>query len=712
MARNYKDEDERDRSPFRNLARSTRQALTATISPFAALQAARQAQSVAQTQLTPEQRVAEMRRGVGGSSLYSFGAGSRMQGRPGSGGDVIGAYGDIAGSVARQVLGGGVSPPSLSVPSFVSPQQVMEDSQAAGQFGPFEAELSEHGRIFDAMGYQIERMQQQMEAAIAAGEAEVAQQYDEEINRLKGAQAKLVAGRAAVNEQYAGLQAGLEADRDQIAAQQIVDSGTDVAAEVDRIASLYDQGSESLNGMLRKIGADSPQLAAEVGNDLARFSELAEVRLRSDLEGIEAVSRAGQIFAQKAADAVTANTAVDAEEARTGIEWQIQQQIDKIVGQVEQLQADKLDAMQKVRDTVGDYDIAWLDDYDAVRDVFIDKWFDGQDLTIEERAEFRSMFESVWSGLSTEQRNRQGLTAWARDNMVDVNMAKIMEALGATNQSELEDAIAGWQAGLGNELALIDEFDATPYIQGLLAFAETGGQINDPLLNFITDSIGSSLDFVTMDDYADLLDLGEIMEEFANGGYQSFVDEQKAIYAGAGVSPNAINGANLTRSDMVQVRGPSGSVGYLHPGAADAFNRMVQAAAADGINLSWSDTYRSWETQNKAYQNFIATGTNLNGVKVPNIAHPDKSNHPRGLAVDFNTGGGALEWLRANASRFGWGPISNEDWHWEYRGSLGQYSTVGGTIGGGATATTTVTTEPGTSPSGATGGGGGRTRVT
>ncbi len=126
----------------------------------------------------------------------------------------------------------------------------------------------------------------------------------------------------------------------------------------------------------------------------------------------------------------------------------------------------------------------------------------------------------------------------------------------------------------------------------------------------------------------------------------------------------------LSPHELVSVSGGwNGSAARLLAPAASSWESMRSAAAASGFDLYAIDTYRSWETQNGAYQAF------LRGEKPANVLPPGKSVHGLGLAVDFTTGSllslsdPEWQWLTANAHQFGWYPISNESWHWEFRGT-------------------------------------------
>jgi hypothetical protein len=135
-------------------------------------------------------------------------------------------------------------------------------------------------------------------------------------------------------------------------------------------------------------------------------------------------------------------------------------------------------------------------------------------------------------------------------------------------------------------------------------------------------------------------------------------------------SIEARNG-RLSTTELTSVSGAWNGTGYLLPPAAAAWEEMRQAAAGEGIDIQAIDTYRSWESQNGAYQ------AHLRGDKTANVLPPGKSEHGNGLAVDLTSGhllgvGDAeYTWMRTHAAEFGWYPISNESWHWESRGTVG-----------------------------------------
>lgn len=106
----------------------------------------------------------------------------------------------------------------------------------------------------------------------------------------------------------------------------------------------------------------------------------------------------------------------------------------------------------------------------------------------------------------------------------------------------------------------------------------------------------------------------------------------------------------------------------LESSAAEQWSAMREAAAADGVNLSLTDSYRSYDAQvavRRDKGHVVATAT------------PGTSVHGWGRAVDANVNDPeTLAWLRENAGRFGWvNPAwaqregkSYEPWHWEFTG--------------------------------------------
>lgn len=101
----------------------------------------------------------------------------------------------------------------------------------------------------------------------------------------------------------------------------------------------------------------------------------------------------------------------------------------------------------------------------------------------------------------------------------------------------------------------------------------------------------------------------------------------------------------------------------LYGPAAASWNRVVEAARADGIELRITDSYRSYDQQVDLARR---KGLYSEGGYA---ATPGTSNHGWGLAVDADVNDAATrQWLKVNGPRFGWvEAVPREPWHWEFR---------------------------------------------
>lgn len=120
-----------------------------------------------------------------------------------------------------------------------------------------------------------------------------------------------------------------------------------------------------------------------------------------------------------------------------------------------------------------------------------------------------------------------------------------------------------------------------------------------------------------------------------------------------------------TDSSLVNIKG---SDIQAHPEVVEAFNRMLAAAAAEGItNWQVSAGYRSYDYQQKLLDDKIAAykrENNLSDEKareaaLKQVALPGSSEHHTGLALDITVPGTTFKgtkqeiWMAANCHRFG-----------------------------------------------------------
>ena len=139
--------------------------------------------------------------------------------------------------------------------------------------------------------------------------------------------------------------------------------------------------------------------------------------------------------------------------------------------------------------------------------------------------------------------------------------------------------------------------------------------------------------------------------------------------------------------DLVELTGGSYRAGrqgiMLRKCAEEALEEMAAAAAAQGVTLVASSSYRSYAYQEEVYErNVRELGRQAADRE---SARPGHSQHQLGLVVDFGSITDVFaqssegRWLLANASRFGWSisyPDGYEDvtgyrwesWHYRYVG--------------------------------------------
>lgn len=94
---------------------------------------------------------------------------------------------------------------------------------------------------------------------------------------------------------------------------------------------------------------------------------------------------------------------------------------------------------------------------------------------------------------------------------------------------------------------------------------------------------------------------------------------------------------------------------------AKAFKKLAKALKAAGHDYAVNSAYRSLDEQ----KDLVAKlGTLDDGGRAAKVG---TSEHGLGTAVDMTLSWEAVEWLRANAGKYGFKEtISEEPWHWAY----------------------------------------------
>ena len=151
---------------------------------------------------------------------------------------------------------------------------------------------------------------------------------------------------------------------------------------------------------------------------------------------------------------------------------------------------------------------------------------------------------------------------------------------------------------------------------------------------------------------------------------------QRAAAAASHRSSGPVTISITGSGSIVSVRGIR-----IHQSLANNLAGLLSAAESDGISLSgwgYRDSQRQIELrrQNCGTSNYAVYQMSPSACSPP-TARPGQSNHERGLAVDFTYNGStiqsrsspAFQWLRANASRYGFYNLPSEPWHWSADGN-------------------------------------------
>ena len=98
--------------------------------------------------------------------------------------------------------------------------------------------------------------------------------------------------------------------------------------------------------------------------------------------------------------------------------------------------------------------------------------------------------------------------------------------------------------------------------------------------------------------------------------------------------------------------------------AAGSFKELRAAAAAAGVEIGITDSYRSYDQQvDLAKRKGLYSQGGL-------AATPGTSNHGWGMSLDLDLDPKALEWMRANGEKYGFvEDVPREPWHWTYHGA-------------------------------------------
>ena len=177
---------------------------------------------------------------------------------------------------------------------------------------------------------------------------------------------------------------------------------------------------------------------------------------------------------------------------------------------------------------------------------------------------------------------------------------------------------------------------------------------------------------------ADLKKVLATRSDFSSEDLSPFYLIDKTHKVGADYEPKGL--IHLDKNELYAINKNNLS---LRPEAYNALAVLAKAAKADGVTLTVSSTYRSFEYQKNLFDYWVS----VDGLEEAEreSARPGTSQHQLGMALDFapvddafdQTSGG--KWVYANAAKYGWSlsfPQGYEDvtgyrwecWHFRYIG--------------------------------------------
>lgn len=127
---------------------------------------------------------------------------------------------------------------------------------------------------------------------------------------------------------------------------------------------------------------------------------------------------------------------------------------------------------------------------------------------------------------------------------------------------------------------------------------------------------------------------------------------------GVPVELKSYGNGTIPASALSTVAGTSHS---LWEPAARSLEALRSAAAAEGVTIGITDSYRTYDTQVDLVRR---KGLYSQGGLA---AAPGTSMHGWGVAVDLQLDSTAQAWMRQNGGRFGYVEnVPREPWHWQY----------------------------------------------
>lgn len=213
-------------------------------------------------------------------------------------------------------------------------------------------------------------------------------------------------------------------------------------------------------------------------------------------------------------------------------------------------------------------------------------------------------------------------------NRVESRIAQIQERMRMLSRSPVSTAGSGWGSGLSNigagppGTSFNAKFDAT-LASAMSTYGSSGAGLSRADARWGVDSLDAATATV----------VPVVLQIYGNGRIPS-----------SALAPIGIGEHRLWAP------------------AASAFDQMRVDAAADGVDIGVTDSYRGYDEQvDLVRRKGLYSQGGLGAV-------PGTSAHGWGLALDVDVNEAGQAWMRVNAGRYGFVETTpREPWHWEYK---------------------------------------------
>lgn len=325
--------------------------------------------------------------------------------------------------------------------------------------GRIDEEYDPYGAYVDQKQAELTEWVEMRDAAIAAGEAEAASQYNDIINDIKAdisrARQQKADSIAAFDRYRSTVDPHLQDAVDAAGATDLSGLEQQVADAEGVVGAEFDSGVAEVDALLAKIAPDNADLAAVVEGSVNEFRSEAEAALREDMSNVHSVAAAAKEFAEKTATAIQQQdvTVTDIEKQKTVLA--IEKAIADLQDQLADAEAAKANAMAEARNAIyeqyGDFNYPGSEG--EMWQYAFNSWAKGKGLSEEDAGTINEIVQMLHAEGYTD---RASAEAYMRDYIGQSNVLAVQELVeqyGAVLGDDVIAAIEAFAYGNGATVA-------------------------------------------------------------------------------------------------------------------------------------------------------------------------------------------------------------------------------------------------------------------